>query len=180
MRTRLWGLLFAAILFARPSQGVAAAVDITVSLVPGTTDWQLVVDSSSPSPVGGIALVLSNSLSGFVTDLGQYATVICADDGCPGIDPGSTYSFSLSIPITMYPLTLQEIVPPFGHAVLGTFHTSTSSAADIQVLPAFNGLTVIDTDAHLIPDFSIQVVPEPGIAGLFAASLALLLARRLG
>ncbi|HTO68248.1 MAG TPA: hypothetical protein VMR31_00170 [Myxococcota bacterium] len=175
-------LFVAAVLFARPSSGAAASIDLTVALVPGTSHWLLQVDSQSASPVGAIDLVVSDSLGNFVPAV-QLPPVYCVQADGAGCLPSSTgtHSFSLAIPLSIYPVQLQALAGPFGHAVLGYFDAFTSSPAHVQVSadPALGGYSVFDTNAAPILDVAIHVVPEPRSAVPFALAAALLLAARL-
>jgi hypothetical protein len=179
MRAKLLGILVAAATFAQSSRCLAASVDITVELVPGTTNWLLRVSSHVSEPVGGISLTLSNSLGDFTPAITVPPTY-CVQDSCMPVAGPDTHTFSLAILNSIYGGQLfQELVPPNGETILGSFASLTSSKGDIQVLPSIlqgNDLTVIDVNGAPIPGYSIHVVPEPVPSGL--ALLALLTATR--
>ena len=155
------------LLFAWSSPSHAATVDITVELVPGTTQWTLSLQSLG-TPVGGIMLEISNSLGGFTSTL-PFPPVICAL-ACEGLG-SPTQPFSLTLPAPGGP-------PPFlplPNGPLGYFSATTSSPSEILVLPGDTifGATAIDTNGSPILDYAIHVIPEPSVAALLLATAML-------
>ena len=179
MRKRLLRVLLLAATFAVSSRSLAASVDITVALVPGTTTWLLHVSSHAPESVGGISLTLSNSLGDFTPAIPVPPTYCIQASWMPVAGPG-THTFSLAILNSVYGGQLfQELVAPGGDAVLGSFASLTSSKADIQVLPSIlqgTDSTLLDMNGAQIPGYAIHIVPEPALAGF--ALLALVTAAR--
>jgi hypothetical protein len=169
MRARIGALLLTCSIFASASRADAASVNIeVVQQAPGSTSWSLQVTSAPGVSVGGLALLVSDSLTSFTpAPLGGPPPIcVLVLGGCDlqpvGAVPGFnllSLSFTPALPSTFSPL------------LLGTFE-AVSSTALVQVLPAdvvMDG-TVFDAQGLPIQDFSIRVVPEP------AASALLLLA----
>jgi hypothetical protein len=173
MRKLLVGCLIVLGVFASPSRGRAAALDITVSLHDPAT-WYLEVSSLGGAQVGAIALVVSDSLGAFTQFLppvGDPPICVLVVGGCeplPPVAPPGFHAFQFvygAAPGGFPLLPFSGLIGAFAYAAPG---------APVEVLPGDSlfGATAFDTNGAVILDVAIHVVPEPGVTGL--ALLALL------
>ena len=165
MRARIGALLLACSVFALASQAEAAAVNIEIlQQAPGSTNWTLQVTSVAGVSLGGLALLVSNSLTSFTpAPLGGLPPICVLVLGGCDLQPVAT------VPgFNLLDLSFTPFLPSTGSPVLlGTFG-AVSPTALVQVLPADDvmGGTVFDAQGFAIQDFSIRVVPEPAAGGL--------------
>src|SRR5258705_13333248 len=82
MRARILALTLLLASFAAASRASAAAYDFTVSLVPGTTTWELRVSSLSyfnVPPLAQVSLGVSDSLETFTSAVGPPYGAHCVE-----------------------------------------------------------------------------------------------------
>jgi hypothetical protein len=159
------GFLVALSLFAVASPASAAAVDIRVSLVPGTTDWTLSVRTEPGVEFGRLELAVAPFDSLHLNPL-PGPPVICAYylGGCPGeflpLPNGLSSFYVVGGFVTQDTTAL--LVPSGGEASLGTFRSQVTAAALVTVVaPQFSESAAFDVRGAPITSYSITVTPEP-------------------
>ena len=179
MRTRTLSAIASVAILAAASSANAAAIDIVVSQIPGTTDWALQLSFSAFLKVGSLSVETSPNLTSFTInpaipeispfgDLSVFAL---------GLLPDGNGVLSL---VSRDPLGVIAEGP--GITQLGIFGSKTKQASKIQILPGEANLGVTLTDPNGNPyapsDFSIRVVPGPFVLWLSGAACALVLRAR--
>ena len=146
----------------------AATLSFTLSNQPGSTSWSLEWVANGPIGISGVALEVSTSLGPF-TPAPAFLPACCeVYDPLPS---------GRNLLLLQAP-TGQVFVPGFVQpSLLGTFAGTTDSAALVELVGAESsaGFTVLDAAGTPIPDYTITIVPEPGVVallGLVALRLA--------
>ena len=172
-------VLLALSLFAAASPASAAAVDIGVSLVPGTTDWTLSARTQPGVELGMLQLAVAPFSSLALNPL-PGPPVICAFylGGCPGeltlLANGLSSFFVVGGFVTQ--TTTALLAPSGGEAILGTLRSQVTAAALVTVVaPEFSDSAAFDVHGAPIDSYSITVTPEPTGLIWFALGAGILL-----